>query len=982
MTVRSLRTASAVAVSLMLVQCGEKDNSTPQPVPTEIGYLSGDGQTGAAGSLLPQPIVAVVTDANGDPVPGVTVTMAATPGDGILSVGQPKTDPQGRVAAQWTLGAHAGAQSATATVSGLTGSPVTFGATATTTGTLNPVSGDGQTGAEGTVLLPLVVEVRNNSNVGQQGVTVTWQVTSGGGSLDATTTTTDQSGQARVNWTMGPGPGTQSVQAASVATNPGTVDFSATTVVAQPSSISGMVATVDFPAAPPASLRVLPAARTGGMTEGVRLLQRTRLAAVGGIEYTPDELIVHFKPGAIAAPGIPAMRALGTARSVAATMRGRLLAHLAPGRVRLDGVSPIISTARIRVANPAKLDSVRAELLKNPAVASVSRGRWMRTDEIPARLREPVVTPDDPNYPNQSWHYTMIGLPEAWAITTGSSNIIVAVVDNGIRFDHPALTANLRSDGYDFVSQTNATFCSGGTTSNTGDGDGYDSDPTIPVDYDVLGSGCLGGRAQFGGHGIHTSGTIGAVGNDGVSVLGVNWHVGIRPVRVLGLSGGSDYDVAQGILYAAGLPAGNEQGDSAVIAPPAQGARIINVSLGGGCSLGTNPAPGLDVLHDAVVAATDPGLPNGGSLIVASAGNSGSSVPNCPAAYPEVLSVSAVGPQGTLASYSNFGPTIDIAAPGGDIGASPLVNSAGDGTWGVFSTVCDFTVTPCTPTQARYEGTSMAAPHVSGVAALILAANPSLTAAQLRSRLLTYAVPAGPANAYGAGIVNARNSLLQNMGPTRQLYVRLYDATTFNPVATMAAPGGAYSFTGLADGAYLVFAGEDEDGDGLLGILGRRWGAYGGAGAPRVVTVSSTIGAYASFQIGSPLEHEDDGSIGSASLLLDGTYQTGTVNTVESDFYQVVIQTGGLHTFETSGFNGAYCSYGLELNTNLQLFNAAGTAIGTGTDDIDAGVNNYCSRQSATLVPGTYYVRITPGTFFTSGVPHQGRYRLEVRAGP
>ncbi len=114
----------------------------------------------------------MVTDANGDPVSGVTVTMAATPGDGILSVSQPKTDPQGRVAAQWTLGAHAGAQSATATVSGLTGSPVTFGATATTTGTLNLISGDGQTGADGTLLLPLVVEVRDNSNVGQQGATV------------------------------------------------------------------------------------------------------------------------------------------------------------------------------------------------------------------------------------------------------------------------------------------------------------------------------------------------------------------------------------------------------------------------------------------------------------------------------------------------------------------------------------------------------------------------------------------------------------------------------------------------------------------------------------------------------------------------------------------------------------------------------------------------------------------------------------------
>ena len=142
MTVRSLRTASIVLASLMLVECGNEDTSKPKPVPTDIAYLSGDGQTAAAGSVLPQPIVAVVTDANGDPVAGVTVTMATTPGDGTLSVTQPKTDPQGRVAAQWTLGAHAGSQSASATVSGLTGSPVSFGATATTTGTLNSISGD------------------------------------------------------------------------------------------------------------------------------------------------------------------------------------------------------------------------------------------------------------------------------------------------------------------------------------------------------------------------------------------------------------------------------------------------------------------------------------------------------------------------------------------------------------------------------------------------------------------------------------------------------------------------------------------------------------------------------------------------------------------------------------------------------------------------------------------------------------------------
>jgi hypothetical protein len=134
------------------------------------------------------------------------------------------------------------------------------------------------------------------------------------------------------------------------------------------------------------------------MTEGVRRLQRTRLAAVGGIEYTPDELIVHFKPAAIAAPGIRAMRVLGTARSVAATMRGRLLAHLAPGECGWT-VSPPHFDGTDQSGEPGKLDSVRVELLKNPAVASVSRGRWMRTDEIPARLREPVVSLTIPTIP-------------------------------------------------------------------------------------------------------------------------------------------------------------------------------------------------------------------------------------------------------------------------------------------------------------------------------------------------------------------------------------------------------------------------------------------------------------------------------------------------------------------------------------------------------------------------------------------------------
>jgi hypothetical protein len=218
------------------------------------------------------------------------------------------------------------------------------------------------------------------------------------------------------------------------------------------------------------------------MTEGVRRLQRTRLAAVGGIEYTPDELIVHFKPAAIAAPGIRAMRA-----SVPHDRLQRRC-EVAPGASGAGEcgwtVSPPHFDGTDQSGEPGKLDSVRVELLKNPAVASVSRGRWMRTDEIPARLREPVVTPDDPNYPNQSWHYTMIGLPEAWAITTeaatscGRRRPTEFASTSGADRQPSKRRLRLR-----FPNQCD--FCAGGTTSNTGDGNGYDSDPTIPLDYDV-----------------------------------------------------------------------------------------------------------------------------------------------------------------------------------------------------------------------------------------------------------------------------------------------------------------------------------------------------------------------------------------------------------------------------------------------------------------------------------------------------------------
>src|SRR6185503_12008749 len=114
--------------------------------------------------------------------------------------------------------------------------------------------------------------------------------------------------------------------------------------------------------------------------------------------------------------------------------------------------------------------------------------------------------------------------PRAWSITTGSKNVVVAVVDMGIRFDHPNITANLTSDGYDFVDQVGF-----GDTESIGDGTTF---TTIDGDAD----GCWQ-HNDLGDHGLWTAGIIGDVGNQALGVAGVNWNVKIRPIRVLGITG-------------------------------------------------------------------------------------------------------------------------------------------------------------------------------------------------------------------------------------------------------------------------------------------------------------------------------------------------------------------------------------------------------------------------------------------------------------
>jgi len=358
----------------------------------------------------------------------------------------------------------------------------------------------------------------------------------------------------------------------------------------------------------------------------------------------------------------------------------------------------------------------------------------------------------------------------AWKYTTGSPGIVVAVLDTGVRFDHPDLLrvaagGNLLP-GYDMISDLDA----------ANDGDGRDADPSDPGDWLTLAEvrkvggpfeACSDVAEDSSWHGTQTSGLIGALTNNGIGMASVGRNVRVLPVRVLGKCGGYDSDIIAGMRWAAGL---------AVAGAPANPnpARVLNLSLGG-------DGPCDAAYRDAVAEITA-----AGAVVVAAAGNSAGNVVSAPANCPGILAIAGLRHVGTKVGFSDLGPEISISAPAGncvDLGPGdpcryPILTTSNAGLSSPKAHAAGGSV--YTDSFNASVGTSFAAPLVAGTVALMLSAQPALTPSAVRTLLQATARPfptAGGGNGDGTPVPQCTAPQFNGSTPVDQLQCYCTTAT-------------------------------------------------------------------------------------------------------------------------------------------------------------------------------------------------------------
>ncbi|AFU99880.1 S8 family serine peptidase [Simiduia agarivorans] len=521
-------------------------------------------------------------------------------------------------------------------------------------------------------------------------------------------------------------------------------------------------------------------------------------------------------------------------------------------------------------AHAGKQATLRAlkQLRRDPAVAEVAPNYWMTPQ---------ATIPTDPSY-IQQWHYPQINLPQAWDHATGAG-VIVAVLDTGVYLAHEDLGANLVS-GYDFIS----------SSANAADGNGIDNNPDDP------GDGGLSGNSSW--HGTHVAGTVAAVANNGRGGVGVAYGARIMPIRVLGTQGGSSYDILQGLRYAARLP-----NDSGTVPPVA--AKIANLSLGCQFCFSASEAQAYQAVRDA------------GVILIAAAGNENSTAPGYPASYDAVVSVSATDRFDARAPYSNQSQFVAIAAPGGNqrTGASS----------GILSTLVDQSSGQRRSAYAWYQGTSMASPHVAGVAALMAEIYPSLTPAEFDQAISSGGItvdvgPSGRDDSFGYGRVDAYKAV--------QYALALAGNTL---PASLAVNPGSVAMGAIQNAATVQV---NKTGNGAL----------------QVISVFET----ADWLTVNPDTVDGDG-FGSYQLLVDrtgladGSYQT-TVTFTDSNGATAEVLVSMTQGVQTSD-NGVGVIYLLLLDENFNFFDQA--VLYPSVDPGDEGDYIYSFTQ---LPSGKFYL--------------------------
>jgi thermitase len=414
----------------------------------------------------------------------------------------------------------------------------------------------------------------------------------------------------------------------------------------------------------------------------------------------------------------------------------------------------------------ADVQAICAELAADPDIEYATPVTIMRTQ----------FTPNDPRFADQ-WAHTVTSMTNAWDITQGSSNIIIAVIDVGVDYTHEDLRTKMVGDcnggcpngcGYDFVDVDPAALVAEGWTIYPGED--YQNQDNDPMD--------------FLGHGTHCAGIAAGAGNNGIGIAGVALNCRIMPIRAgYCVSDGKD---DQGLMDM-------DHVDEAIRYAVDNGADVISMSFGG--SDNSDMALAIQYAY------------SHGVVLVAGAGNNGSSAPFYPGAHSEVISVAATARDDTKAGYSNYGFWVTIAAPGGDMGRGNVADE-------IVSTVPKSGGQLTDPSGYMYaRGTSMACPYVAGIVGLVLSKNNSWTQSQIRQLLIKSTDAPNSEYYIGAGRINAFKALQIYSMPVATVTISTPangDVFTTDQITiTGTATGTSYSVaygTGMYPGSWTTIA--------------------------------------------------------------------------------------------------------------------------------------------------------------------------------